>query len=138
MRVIYWKKGHKTYIHFVRNLKWLFTIERADIQYFVCSLSCYSVCSHKGQLKAVERVYCYLKVIPDMCIKVHNWDFSSFFMLPAPDVSLKERYPNAYKQSSEQFHAACELPIQSSVFFNSDLVHNQKTNRDFNGITVCM
>ena len=57
-------------------------------------------------------------------------------MLPTPDASFKEQYPDAFEELDERFFIPFGPPIQSSIFFDSDHAHNLKTKRSCNGIIV--
>ena len=74
------------------------SIGRADIQFSVCSLGHFSACSQKEQLKAVEKVFGYLKDFPDMRIKIDHWDLKVFPVMSTPDASFKEPYPDAFEE----------------------------------------
>ena len=97
------KDSHNIYQHLIGILQWLCRIGRADIQFSVCSISQFSACPSKEQLKAVERVFGYLKEFPDRQIKVDHWDLKVLSVLPTPNASFKEQYPDAFEELDEQF-----------------------------------
>ena len=49
------KYGHNAYQPLIGILQWLYTMERADIQFSVHSLSGFSACPCKEQLKALKK-----------------------------------------------------------------------------------
>ena len=59
------KVNHNAYRHLNGILWQLCTMGSADIQFSVCCLSCFSACICKEQLKAVEKVFGYLKDFHD-------------------------------------------------------------------------
>ena len=130
------KDGHNANQHLVGILQWLCMIGRADIQFSVCLLSQFSVCPHKEQLKAVQKVFGYLKEFPDRQIKVDHQDLKVLPILPTPDASFKEQYPDAFEELDERFPVPFGPPIQSSIFFDSDHAHDLKTKRSCTGIIV--
>ena len=97
------ENGHNASQHLIGILQWLCTIGRADIKFSMCSLSQFSACPRMGQLKAVEKVFGYLKEFPHRRILVDYWDLKVFPVLPTTDASLKEQYPDAFEELDEQF-----------------------------------
>ena len=132
------ENGHNAYQRLIGFLQWLCTIGRADIQFSVCSLSRFSACPRMGQLKAVEKVFGYLKEFPDRRILVDHRDLKVFPVLPTPDASFKEQYPDAFEELDERFPIPFGPPIQSSIFFYSDHAYDLKTERSCTGIIVCV
>ena len=130
------EEGHKAYKHLVGILQQLCTIGMADTQFSVFSLS--PACSHKGQLKAVEKVFGYFKDLPERWIKVDHWGLKGLPMLPTPDLSFKEQHPDALEELGQQFPIPFGPLIQSSIFFHSDLAHDQKAKRSCTGIIMCV
>ena len=87
-------------------------------------------------MKTVEKVFGYLKEFPDRRIQVDHCDLKVLPVLPTPDASFKERYPDAFEELDEQFPIPFGPPIQSSIFFHSDCAHDLKTKRSCTGIIV--
>ena len=117
-------EGHNAYQHLVGIFQWLCTIRKADIQFSVCSLSIFSAFPYKGQLKAVNKVFDYLKDFPDMWIKVDHGNQKGFPVLPTSDVSLKGQYSDAFEEFDEWFPIPVWQLIQSSVFFDLYLAYD--------------
>ena len=46
----------------------------------------------------VEKVFSYLNEFPDRQIKVDHQDLKIFPLLPTPDASFKEQYPDAFEE----------------------------------------
>jgi len=84
----------------------------------------------------VEKEFSYLKEFPDRRIKVDHQDLKVLPVLPTPDASFKEQYPDAFEELDERFPIPFGPPIQSSIFFDSDHAHDLKTKRSCTGIIV--
>ena len=130
------ENDHSTYQHLIRILECLCTIGRTDIQFPVCFLSRFSACPHKEQLKAVGNVFGYLKDFPDRWTKFDHWDLKVLPMLPTPDVSFKELYPDVFEELDKRFLILFGPAIQSSIFFDSDHAHDLKTKRSCTRIII--
>ena len=110
-------------------------IGRADIQYSVSSLSRFSADPRSGQLDKVIRMCSYLKDFPDREIVIDHRDIPMLKNISDPE-DLTDQYPDAGEELEKEFPEALGPPLQTSVFFDSDHGHDQKTRRSCTGLVV--
>ena len=117
---------------------WLITLGRFDIVYAVNSLSRHNMAPRQGHLKAVMRIFGYLKKFWKARIIVDpNYPNHSMFPTPECD-NWKEFYPDAQKHIPDKSDTPPPKgwPVRMTVFKDADHAHDLLTRRSVTGILL--
>ena len=77
-----------------------------------------------------------MKDFPDSGIVIDNRDLECVPELPVPDSLFIHQYPDVFKEIDPAIPEPFGLAIQTSIIFDSDLVHDLRTHRSCTGIVV--
>ena len=129
-------QGLKLYQTLIGMAQWACTIGHLDISFAVSSLSRFSAAPREGHIQLAIYMFGYLKkhrnrnlVIDSGSLLVPEEFKSSTFQ---PD--FLEDYPDAQEELDPPMPVAFGSELESSIFFDVDHAHNQKTRQSISGI----
>ena len=127
------------YKSLIGSLNWVITLGRFDVCYATMILSRYSMAPRKGHLKAVKRVFGYLRVSPKGKILIDNGQ------APIRDTALVTRgqdwnefYPDAVENIPDNRLEPCGGLCRLTVYVDADHARDQTTRRSITGIIVLL
>ena len=129
-------QGIKLYQTLIGMAQWACTIGCLDISFAVSSLSQFSTAPQEGHLQLAIYMFGYLKkhlnhnlVIDSGPLIVPEEFKSSTFQL-----DFLEDYPDAHEELDPMMPEAFGQELETSIFFNVDHAHDQKTHQSISGI----
>ena len=129
-------QGLKLYQTLIGMAQWACTIGCLDISFTVLSLSRFSAAPHAGHLQLAIFMFGYLKKHPNRNLVIDSGplivpeEFKSSTFHP----DFSEDYPDAQEELSPTMLEAFGSELETSIFFDADHAHNQKTHRSISGI----
>lgn len=131
--------GVKTYQQLIGMAQWAASIGRLDIAFAISSLSRFSANPRQGHLELAFNLFGYLKRFPNKRLVLESRP-----LVIDPELLRQESfhpdflddYPDAREELDPNFPAAFGPELESSVFFDADHAHDQKTRRSITGIIV--
>ena len=129
-------QGLKLYQTLIAMAQWTCTIGCLDIPSVVSSLSRFSAAPHAGHLQLAISMLGYLKKHPNHNLVIDSGPLivpeefnSSIFRL-----DFLEDYPDAQEELNPMMPDAFGPELETSIFFDADHAHDQKTRRSISGI----
>ena len=127
---------HSRYRSMVGSLNWTITIGRFDIQYAVTTLARYSHAPREGHLKAVLRIFGYLKkfykgkLLIDPVLPDH-------LAYPFDDLSTwRDLYPDAIEEIPQDSPKPKGPKVRITIWVDADHARDKVTCRSVTGILV--
>ena len=112
------------------------TLGQLDICYAISSLSHFSCCPCEGHIRRLFRVWGYLKKFPNKSIGICAQDL----VYEEPLEEFRADFEDQYEYASEEIDLAFPEPkgklIATSIFFDSDHVHDTETRRSISGVFI--
>lgn len=131
-------EGRRQYQAYIGMLQWATTIARPDISFAVSSLSRFSAAPRKGHLDLALHLLGYLKHFPNRRIPIDSRPI--IWVTPKPPPTFHEDFLEDYPDASEEVDPNLPRPfgteIETTIFFDADHAHDQKTRRSITGIVV--
>lgn len=126
---------HRLYQQLVGIAQWLITCGRLDLCYAISSLSRFSSAPRIKHLNALERVFKYINKNRALAIKINPENY----ILPKHDIMYEgadwtEQYPGAIEEMDEKFPTPLGKELSTTIYFDSDHAHDQKTRRSITGM----
>lgn len=130
--------GTRKYQMLIGMAQWACTIGRLDISFAVSSLSRFSANPRQGHLELAIYLFGYLKKFPNRRIVLNSKPLvvseelknNSFH----PD--FLEDYPDAKEDIDARFPVAYGDEFETSIFFDADHAHDQRTRRSISGLLI--
>jgi hypothetical protein len=113
---------------------WMITLVRYDIQYAVSSLSRFSMFPRKGHLRAMMRVFGYVKYRPNGRLLCNPAEPQYEIPEEKHMERWKEFYPEACKELPHNLPVSLGRGAMITVFVDADHAHDQVTRRSVTGI----
>ena len=127
---------HSRYRSMVGSLNWTITIGRFDIQYAVTTLARYSHAPREGHLKAVIRVFGYLKKFHKGKLLIDP-TLPNHLDYPFDDLSTwRDLYPDAEEEMPADAPKPTGTPVRITIFVDADHARDKVTCRSVTGILV--
>jgi len=106
----------------------------------VSSLSRFSAAPHATHLDLAFHLFGYLKKFPTRQLPIHSGPMSIQTAKQEEQGNFKadflKEYPDAQEDRDPKEPRAFGKPLQTSIFFDANLAHDQKTRRSITGILV--
>jgi len=132
--------GKRQYQMLVGMAQWAVTIGRMDIAFAVSSLSRFSAAPRATHLDLAFHLFGYLKKFPTRQLRIHSGPMSIHTAKQAEQGDFKadflKEYPDAREDRDPTEPRAFGKPLQTSIFFDANLAHDQKTRHSITGILV--
>ncbi len=121
---------------FIGSLNWIITLGRFDVHHATMSLARFNMSPKEGHLKAVTRIFGYLKAFPTGKILLDNKspDHSRFDIDVNHD--WQEFYPDAEEEIPHDMLEPKGKTARLTIFVDADHAHDQVTRRSVTGIIV--
>ena len=121
------------YMSLIGILQWLNELGRIDICFAVQLMSRFNAMPREGHMKAVLRIFAYLKSHPESKLVFDSMprDFSN---IPFAEHDWSEMYPNATEELPDTFPEPLGQPIQISTFVDAAHADDLVTRRSTTGI----
>ena len=129
-------QGLKLYQTMIGMAQWACTISRLDISFAMLSLSRFSAAPCAGHLQLAIYMFGYLKKHPNRNLVIDSGplivpeEFKSSTFCP----DFLEDYPDAQEELDPTMLEAFGPELETSILFNADHAHDQKTCRSISGI----
>ena len=127
--------SHRVYQQLIGIAQWLITCGRFDLCYAVSSLSRYSSAPREQHLKMVERIFKYINRNKSLSVPIDSQPYN------LPEQTLlgvgedwKEIYPGIEEELDVKFPAPLGKELSTTIFFDADHAHDQKTRKSISGI----
>jgi Reverse transcriptase (RNA-dependent DNA polymerase) len=130
--------GRRQYQGYIGMIQWATTIGRPDVSFAVSSLSRFSAAPRQGHLDLVLHILGYLKRFPHRRIRIDSRPI--IWYTPRPDPTFHEDfledYPNAKEEIDPNLPTPYGTELETSIFFDADHAHDQKTRRSITGLII--
>ena len=129
---------HTRYQSMVGSLNWAVTIGRFDIQYSVTTMARYSHAPREGHLKAVVRIFGYLKKFRKAQLMIDPTlpDHSQF---PYDDLSTwRDLYPDAEVETPKDAPKPKGEHVRITIWVDADHARDKVTCRSVTGVVVML
>ena len=127
--------SHRVYQQLIGIAQWLITCGRFDLCYAVSSLSRYSSAPQEQHLKMVERIFKYINRSKSLSVPIDSQPYN------LPEQTLlgvgedwKEIHPGIEEELDVKFPAPLGKELSTTIFFDADHAHDQKTRKSISGI----
>lgn len=136
-------EGHRNYQQLIGIAQWLITCGRLDLNFATSSLSRFSAAPREGHMKAAVHMFKYLNQHPDKWITIDPSPHKPPGEITSPihdngvdleDMDWKSMYPYAREEKDHKFPEPRVKAIDSTVYFDSNWAHDEKTRRSISGI----
>jgi hypothetical protein len=119
----------------IGSANWMITLGRFDVNYAVNALSRYGMAPREGHLKAMYRVFGYLKKFPQgqILIDPNPLDTKGFEFL---EQDWTEFYPDAEEELPPDMPVPKGEAAHTSCYVDSDHAHDVVTRRSVSGILL--
>jgi hypothetical protein len=114
------------------------TIRRIDLSFAVSSISCFSANPRWGRLALALHMFGYIKHYPNRRICID----STPLVVPEENQTKPDscdflgEYPDASEDVDPKVPTAYGTKLKTSIFFDSDHAHDQKTRRSITGLII--
>ena len=127
---------HSRFRSMVGSLNWIITIGRFDIQFAVTTLARYSQAPRQGHLKALIRVFGYLKKFRKGKLLIDP-TLPDHLDYPFDDLSTwRDLYPEAEEEIPYDCPKPKGTPVRITIFVDADHARDKVTCRSITGILV--
>ncbi len=127
------------YRSLIGSANWIITLGRFDIAYAVQSLARYSMGPREGHLKAMQRVFGYLRNHPDGCLMI---DISDPPIRDKANISSgynwSEFYPNACEDIPPNIPEPRGMKGKITAYVDADHARDKLTRRSVTGIVILL
>ena len=123
------------YCMLIGSANWAVTLGRFDIHYAVSTMGWYSQAPREGHLKAMLRVFGYLKhhMKRQIIYNVSKPDHSNVVL---PKQNWKELYPDAVEELPADMPEPKGEPVIITTNFDADHAHDLETRRSVTGVLI--
>ena len=119
----------------VGSANWTITLGRFDVHFAVSTLRWYSVAPRQGHLKAMLRVFGYLKYHIKRQI-ICNVEEPDFIKLEPAKQNWSKLYPDAKEEYPPNMPNPKGKPIKISTYYDADHAHDQKIRKSVTGVII--
>jgi hypothetical protein len=129
------KEQSSLYRGFIGSANWMITLGRYDINYAVNTLARYSMAPRVGHLKAIQRVFGYLRYCPkgQLLIDTHEPDRSQHTV---DEHTWTEFYPDAEEILPDNMPEPKGPVATTTCYVDADHAHDTVTRRSVTGILI--
>ena len=121
----------------IGSANWMVTLGRYDINYAVNTMARYNIAPRIGHLKAMQRLFGYLKANPkgQLLIDANVPDHSNFVVA---DQSWTEFYPDASEELPHDMPIPKGKVVRTTCYVDADHAHDVVTRRSVTGVLLFM
>ena len=130
--------GIRLYQTLIGMAQWACTIGRLDISFAVSSLSRFSAAPREGHLELAVHLFGFLKKHPNRQIVIDSRPLvvPEEFCQETFHPDFLEDYPDANEEIDPGLPKAFGMELETSIFFDADHAHDQKTRRSITGLIM--
>jgi Reverse transcriptase (RNA-dependent DNA polymerase) len=130
------ENGVRKFQMLIGMAQWACTIGRLDISFAVSSLSRFSAAPRLGHLTLALHLMGYIKKHPNrrLMISSNNLEVSPELQESSFHPDFLEDYPDAHEEIDPKMSKATGREMDTSIFFDANFAHDQKTRRSITGI----
>jgi hypothetical protein len=128
-------KNASVYRGMIGSANWMITLGRFDVNYAVNTMSRFSMAPREGHLKAMHRLFGYLKAHPmgRLLIDPTEPDHDKY---DVSDNAWTEFYPDVEEELPGDMPVPKGKPIRTTCYVDSDHAHDVVTRRSVSGILL--
>ncbi len=126
-------KMASVYRGLIGSANWMITLGRYDINYATNALARFGIAPRLGHLKAMKRVFGYLKKFPHGQIMVDP-NYLDHSLYETEDYSWTEFYPDAEEELPEDMPEPRGKPARTTTYVDADHAHDTVTRRSVSGV----